>query len=528
MIAVRAQGVVLLLAAAGCAADREPDAPSSVVSDALRVASAQMDWRALPVLQPSDYHQFSSRDPDEREVDWLDKGNKDFNHFLAVCGERPALREQTSDDVDCEPGHEGYLLAADDGPGRVTRFFMPATARDGFGRERIRIYVDDLREPAYEAALQDWRRGAAAPFLPPLTTWTSGALVSRVAITYQKHLRILLDGLNDERLYYYQVALQRGAASDARPLHESAEELSQLSARVQNAADADERVSVAWQLTPGRETTVLDLTGPATLLQLHVRSDDSRPLDLAHTQLRIYWDGAREPAVDVALSELLGGDGASRPFVSLPLSLRRDDGGLTLDINWPMPFDQRARITLTSRTDRSAELQACEVRAALKREPPDPDAGYFHITRRSRRGPFAHGERYEVAALRGPGKYVGTLLQMRGQLDPESANPHSLGFLEGDERVVVDGRTVSEGTGTEDYFDAGWYFRDGPFTTLFGGVFALDHDEESGHAAAVRFHLFGDAIGYREDFGLSFEYGADRPNSASAYDSLAFHYAREP
>ena len=32
------------------------------------------------------------------------------------------------------------------------------------------------------------------------------------------------------------------------------------------------------------------------------------------------------------------------------------------------------------------------------------------------------------------------------------------GYLEGDERAFVDGRLAFHGTGTEDFYEGGWYF----------------------------------------------------------------------
>src|SRR5690606_25233912 len=66
----------------------------------------------------------------------------------------------------------------------------------------------------------------------------------------------------------------------------------------------------------------------------------------------------------------------------------------------------------------------------------------------------------------GKGMYVGCTLSCQG----ESLN--YLSFLEAPEYVYVDGETVPRivGTGLEDYFMGGWYFREGAFAGPHHGV----------------------------------------------------------
>jgi hypothetical protein len=63
-----------------------------------------------------------------------------------------------------------YFTAGHDGP----------HARGRVLGERIRIYIDDLSQPAYDHPLSDWRASDS-----PLTRWTSGALVSYAVIYFQ-------------------------------------------------------------------------------------------------------------------------------------------------------------------------------------------------------------------------------------------------------------------------------------------------------------------------------------------------------
>ncbi|HTU59263.1 MAG TPA: DUF2961 domain-containing protein, partial [Polyangiales bacterium] len=160
-----------------------------------------------------------------------------------------------------------------------------------------------------------------------------------------------------------------------------------------------------------------------------------------------------------------------------------------------------------------------------QRNAPPSEAGHFHVRFVERAEP---GDRYQVAELRGPGKYVGTLMFMQGQADPDSiAPPHTLAFLEGDERIVVDDIESVLGTGTEDYFDAGYYWLSGRFDSPFATLVALSEDDEHGSVTAARWHVLTNSIEFRESFDFSFEYGADLPKTAERYASVAYYYLFE-
>jgi len=511
------------IAASNRNASREQPA-ASVADMPLMAASIDAAWRALPLMRGFQYRSFTSHGPEDRGVPGLaDRGNQDFNNFLAVCGGRPAVRHQTVAGARCDQQLEGYLIAADDDAGIVTRIFFPATEGGaGFGRERIRIYLDDLNTPAFDGLLQDWRNGSRDA--PPLTRWTSGALVIHAPLVYRSKLRILLDGLQPQRLYYYHVDVQRGSADELRPVHEIAEEFASLQVRVQGAEDASEQHIGTWRLEPGSEVTLLEQRGPATLQQLQFELEPAAPLrDL---MLRILWEDAPEPAADLSLAAFFGCEDELASFETLTLAVRAGETAVRLVSSWPMPFFERARVQLLNASDRAVSV---DTRIALSQEAPPEQAGHFHALRSRTQAPFKSGQRHPVISRRGRGKFVGTLMRMHGQVDSESEAQLPLAFLEGDDRFEVDGEVVARGTGTEDYFDGGWYFRDGPYDSPFSAAISLasDGDAGTGRATMARWHVLSGAIEFRESLEVSFEYGADRPKSAAEYDSVALFYVAE-
>ena len=109
------------------------------------------------------------------------------------------------------------------------------------------------------------------------------------------------------------------------------------------------------------------------------------------------------------------------------------------------------------------------------------DALYFHA--QFRRTTTRAGQPVVVLEAEGRGHYVGTLLAM------QPLHGRSLWYLEGNERVFVDGeRTPSVlGTGTEDYFSSGWYFDTGPYAADYHG--APITATLSGRSSACRWHI---------------------------------------
>jgi hypothetical protein len=102
-----------------------------------------------------------------------------------------------------------------------------------------------------------------------------------------------------------------------------------------------------------------------------------------------------------------------------------------------------------------------------------------------------------------------------------------LWFLEGDERVFVDGeRTPSiVGTGTEDYFSSGWYFDTGPYSSLYHGL--TIKDSLSGRVSAYRWHV-EDPIPFARSIRFTIEHGGTNDAPRTDYSSVAFWYQTHP
>jgi hypothetical protein len=486
-------------------------------------------------------------------------GNKDFNNFLAVCGGRPALFDQAVDDsVPCDPGLQGYLIASDDsGPGFVSRILYSSGRPDLFrssgfntdlGDAVVRIYADDLTVPAYEGRLADWMTGSAAPFVPPLTMWTSGTLVSYVPISYQSKLRILLDNLSTNlTAYYWNVDLQSsGPTRTFDPRAVSGATLacvgSNLRQQSREAAGMSAWTDTTTVVAAGKTVSLLDRKEGGTIDLLRIGVDGASAAVLAGAVLRVTWDDQPVPAVNLPLAWIFGARQALSSFDTLPMTVVVGGSRTDLTLSLPMPFGSHADIALTN-----VELAPLSVHAEVYGSPAalSGDWGYLHVAGNERIAPVTldpiddnpdslppirADARYAVADLHGRGKYVGTILFANGGADALAPviTQSPLNFLEGDELGTVDGVLSDHGDGTEESFNGGWYFEDGPYSWLFSSGIALSTDRiaRTGAASMVRWYILSDAIDFEDSLVLEYEYGANRPNTVSNYGSVAFYYMK--
>jgi hypothetical protein len=237
----------------------------------------------------------------------------------------------------------------------------------------------------------------------------------------------------------------------------------------------------------------------------------SDPDYLRRVALKMYWDGEDEPSVAVPLGDFFGNGFEKTHYTALPMGV--SSGGFYAYL--PMPFQTRARIVAVNGTGQV--LDAFYFNASVERgvELPDPLATLHVVWNRDPRttSPNPH----EVVRAVGAGHLVGVSLNAEAYSD-------SYGYLEGDEIFTVDGEFRGQGTGTEDYFNGGWYFQDGPFAGPYHGVVMMD--PERGRVAAYRWHL-ADPVRFRDSLRVELEHGHGNEEVAD-YATTAFWYQTEP
>ena len=232
--------------------------------------------------------------------------------------------------------------------------------------------------------------------------------------------------------------------------------------------------------------------------------------------LRIYFDGSAEPQVAAPVGDFFGiGLCEVSSFVSHYLGM--SSGGFYC--TFPMPYRTSFRIEFDNRDSEIDTSVFCNVLYQSVREF-DSGVPCFHAFFES--GSNSGSEPLVIADVAGRGKFVGCTLSCQGE--PLSY----LSFLEAPEHVYVDGESEPRitGTGMEDYFLGGWYFREGPFAGPHHGVPVKDALQSS--VAMYRIHEL-DAIHFERSLRFTFENPWDPTRlRAFRHSSVAFLYLDRP
>lgn len=247
---------------------------------------------------------------------------------------------------------------------------------------------------------------------------------------------------------------------------------------------------------------------------------------LSNARIRMYWDGESQPSVDVPIGFLFGlGSSGEAPAQALLMGVDPRSG--TLYNYFPMPFDRSARIELVNLS--STPIQGASAALQYNARPYvglGTSAGYFTAVYRSEKSTTLGRDYVALDVPSGRGHVVGIVMTgqsiYRGQRD----SAQGLGFLEGDERLFIDTREYTpdiHGTGTEDFFNCGWYFIRGMVTLPVHGA-PLLHNLNDGHWQVAMYRLsLADLFPFERSLLFKLEHYGTNNNNAD-YSSAVFAY----
>lgn len=275
---------------------------------------------------------------------------------------------------------------------------------------------------------------------------------------------------------------------------------------------------------PGSSHVLLDTEGPGriTHMWMTVAPFQGHTKVLRDLVLRIWWDDAKAPSVEVPLGDFFGlGHGMSYPLESIPVAVGLDHRAL--NCYWPMPFQQRARIEIVNNGYRSVRRIYYNIDYELGVQP--EDSGLFHALwrREAERLPQTMGardENYVVLDVEGDGQYVGTALYI-------DAAPGGW-WGEGDEAIFIDGGDTPQlhGTGTEDYFSNAWGYKESFCYPYYGAPLVKEREDGGSWTSVYRWHV-ADPIRFRERVCVTLETVWEE-GVRSDVSSVAYWYQKEP
>ncbi|NIR46798.1 MAG: DUF2961 domain-containing protein [Gemmatimonadetes bacterium] len=265
------------------------------------------------------------------------------------------------------------------------------------------------------------------------------------------------------------------------------------------------------EIAAADSAVLLDRRGPGIIRRIWITVFSRDAHYLRRIALKMYWDGESEPSVQVPLGDFFGNGFDKRHYAALPMGV--SSGGFYAYL--PMPFGERARIVVENGTGRTIDAFYYNIDMVEVNDPPGDGLRFHAWWNRDSRTTSETAHR--VLAAAGRGHVVG--LSMNAE-----SHAGDLGFLEGDEIFYVDGEFRGMGTGTEDYFNGGWYFDQGEFAAPYHGV--VVKDDERARIAAYRWHV-PDPIAFDDSIRIELEHGHANEEVAD-YATVAYWYQTEP
>lgn len=429
-------------------------------------------------------YQYSSHDPRGRNYDW---------------------------DGDLGTDGDARVLLDVDGPGCIYRIWF--TAGDFLVDGRITITFDHAVSPQIDMLLTDFFSGTQSPFLAPLVgnnTVSSGGFYCYLPMPFREGCRITIS--NSAGQNYHNVTFQRFASAEGVTTFTglaSPDDAIALWEQVGSDPKPTHGTLLHQQsflLAGDTSRTLADLTWPGTIHALELTIPSLDPNALRQIWLRIRWDNADQPAVEVPIGQFFGCSLAWTTVNGLPIGMDGD----RLYCYFPMPFRERATIELVHTGPRAVELSYL-LRARPLAEPL-VGVGRFHAHYNRDPHPVDHQD-YVFLEETGSGHLVGIVQTMRSYSS-------SQWYLEGDERIYVDGMLTPalHGTGTEDFYNGGWYFYYGPFSLpVHGYPYGL------GSGDAFYRTLLSDMIPFTRSIRAGIEHGGWNEFDVDM-ESVAYYY----
>lgn len=436
---------------------------------------------------------------------------------------------------------DGCVLAERQGAGEIASIWSTRDAGDVRRTGNIKIELDG--RVVLDAPLQDVVDGRlGAPYVYPLVAnadLSSGGVYIKVPMPFQQSMRIT----TQFSPFFYHVTYRAFADASGVPAFDPSDQANDVIGMLRNAGFRDPKPAAAGakqiatpitNLAPGATARLADLTGPGSISELRLQIPQIRPDDpasneiLADTRLRFTFDG--RVTADAPIGDFFGSGLGEHEVHSLFHAMEIAPEGWYTSW-WPMPYAALATVELVNGSSQPISAGEAQLTYAPSQQwvtalDPAGDAGYFSTD--ARRGETTQGQDWGLADAVGRGKVVGLSAAMIGR----TAGDGSLfngprGYLEGDEHVTTDdvrGPTL-QGTGTEDFFEGGWYFNRGPFSNPQNGDTAHEGNQPNCQFACDSAYrtLITDAIPYQALLHFGIEHGGT-DNMPALYSTLVFRY----
>jgi len=409
------------------------------------------------------------------------------------------------------------------GTGCINRIWTPTPNTD-----TLDFFLDGNSTPALSIMFGDLFSGKLQPFMAPLCGNDLGGFYCYFPILFNNGCRIESRG---KKIQFHQIQYRLyppgtsvksfSVAMDAAVLKEL-QEIQRVwgEGGMQSLFQAPKFPSLNTkqvELKPGDDLVIFNSgTGGRIESLAFTNASGFEGLNKL-VDIEITWDDDTTPAVYCPLADFFGYAFGKPAMQSLLLGTRGDTNYCYI----PMPFDKKATIRVRYRkpppgvSAPAIRFKAGIFASSVKRNTVTEGRFYTSWNRLAK-----IGQMHVLLNTQARGHYIGTLLQAQGMI------PGMTYFFEGDDSTAIDGSMRMHGTGSEDYFNGGWYALnnrwDGKLSLPLHGC--LDYSLPYCRTAAYRFYL-SDKIAFEKNIFQSIEHGPAGNQVPVDYTSLGFYYA---
>jgi hypothetical protein len=420
------------------------------------------------------------------------------------------------------------VLADFKGPGVINRIWTPTPTED-----TLSFYFDGEKTPRLRIKFMDLFSGEVYPFVKPVVGNEIGGYYSYIPIPFKKSLKIVFEG---DHIMFHQIQYRKMPGvnveswtgkfsdSDKSLLSEACAMWSDISPTMDNyrtgvCSDLEVKEEV-FTINPGEEFTFFKTLKGGRIAGFEIDGGNSFEGVYKDVILSAKWDNEDVEAIYSPVADYFGyafGKPAMRGVVM-------GRHGTTNYSFLPMPFDNAAEMKLVYKKRDGVQQSAISVitkvyynnhRREVKKE------GKLY-TVWNREVPEI-GDFYTFVDVKDKGHYVGTVHHA------QALRPGMTLFWEGDDSTYVDGKMRLHGTGSEDYYNGGWYalldrWDRGISMPLHG---SLDYSLPMGRTGAYRFFL-SDKMSFEKEIYHGMEHGEVGNNFPVDYATVAFYYGSKP
>jgi hypothetical protein len=422
------------------------------------------------------------------------------------------------------------VIAELKGPGTIRRMWTPTPTED-----TIQFYFDGEQKPRINIKFIELFNGDIYPFVRPVAGNEVGGYYCYLPVPFLKSCKIILKGKVMQFIQIdYVLSAGREVPAASFPEKLSPGEMESLAFVVDVWKSSGKKViDLTGKKEGGIRATRSSVTlRPGETVSLFRDSDSGRligfeiePLSdfnasFKDVLLKASWDDEPVPAINCPVTDFFGYAFGKPSMQSMLL-------GVYDRVHYcfiPMPYGKNASLELVCfKNDNVLQRNiTCNVTVYTTESKLRPDEGKFYAWWNRDRN-IAAGKPHTILDTKGRGHYIGTLLQSQG------LNSGMTVFFEGDDECYIDGQLRLHGTGSEDYFNGGWYALpdrwDQAFSLPVHG--SLEYSVPLARTGGYRFYV-SDKLPFKESFKLTIEHGGTGNTVPADYTSVAFFYSDRP